>query len=127
MSLSAIHLFMWFYSFSLNRLSLICFYNWKKKICLKNTDQPDPTHPFSPILQEDTTPREVLHLRRVSYYLHTFHFINFILLLLLLHLFSSNSYPHRSNTHPFVVHDTFHLRLEEKKEDEYDYSNLLRI
>ena len=29
--LSAIHLFNWFYSFSLNKLSLICFRNWKKK------------------------------------------------------------------------------------------------
>ena len=31
MTLSAIHLFNWFYSFSLNRLSLICFCNLKKK------------------------------------------------------------------------------------------------
>ena len=31
MTLSAIYLFNWFYSFSLNKLSLICFCNWKKK------------------------------------------------------------------------------------------------
>ena len=29
--ISAIHLLNWFYSFSLDRLSLICFCNWKKK------------------------------------------------------------------------------------------------
>ena len=46
MTLITIHLLNWFYSFSLNRLSLICFCNWKKKkTCLKNTGQPDPTRP----------------------------------------------------------------------------------
>ena len=29
--LSGIHFLNWFYLFSLNRLSLICFFNWKKK------------------------------------------------------------------------------------------------
>ena len=80
---------------------------------------------------EDTTPHEVLHRTKIPYHVHTFHFTNFILLLqfLLLHLSSSNtsSYPHWSNTRPFVVHDTFHLSLEEKKEDEYECSILLRI
>ena len=43
--LSTIHLLNWFYSFSLNRLSLIFFCNWKKKKkpCLKNMSKPDPT------------------------------------------------------------------------------------
>ena len=31
MALSGIHFLNWFYLFSLNRLSLICFFNWKKK------------------------------------------------------------------------------------------------
>ena len=55
MTLSAIYLFNWFYSFSLNKLSLICFCNWKKKkTCLENTGQPDPRliWPVNPI---DTT------------------------------------------------------------------------
>ena len=45
MALSTIHLFNWFYLFSLNKLSLICFCNWKKKkkTCLKNTDKANPT------------------------------------------------------------------------------------
>ena len=44
MALSVIHLLNWFYSFSLNMLSLICFCNWKKrKTCLKNTGQWNPT------------------------------------------------------------------------------------
>ena len=51
MALSAIHLINWFYSFSLNRLSLIWFCNWKKKkkACLKNTGKPDSTcNPIDP-------------------------------------------------------------------------------
>ena len=44
MALSEIHLLNWFYSFSLNRLSLFCFCNWKKK-----RGKPDLTHnPIDP-------------------------------------------------------------------------------
>ena len=50
MALSAIYLLNWFYSFSLNRLSLICFCNWKKKKKILvwkirvNPTRPNPTH-----------------------------------------------------------------------------------
>ena len=41
-ALSAIYLFNWFYSFSLNRLSLICFCNWKNKKTKTKTNQTWP-------------------------------------------------------------------------------------
>ena len=59
MALSAIHLLNWFYSLSLNRLSLICFCNWKKKkkTCLKNTGKPDPTrNPIDPLKNDPFWP-----------------------------------------------------------------------
>ena len=69
MALSAIHLINWFYSFSLNRLSLIWFCNWKKKkkklvwkIQVNPTrpatrltrPEPDPTRPFCHVYQRVT-------------------------------------------------------------------------
>ena len=45
MVLSAIHLLNWFYSLSLNRLSLICFRNWKKKKKLVWKISVNPTWP----------------------------------------------------------------------------------
>ena len=58
MTLSAIHLLNWFYSFSLKKLSLICFCNWKKKkkkTCLKNMGKPNLTRPITRLTSSKLT------------------------------------------------------------------------